>query len=123
MVDSGLGRFAVDISINQMNGIEAGRIINGMVKELPALRALVMVVKSFLSQRSLNEVYSGGISSYAVVCMAVSFLQVCVSCVSVISSVWRTASFLTLLISVSWRSLLMDILFYPRCIQRSGQVR
>ena len=35
-----------------------------------------MVVKLFLNQRSLNEVYSGGLGSYAIVCMTVSFLQV-----------------------------------------------
>lgn len=73
---SGLGRFAVDISLNQLNGIMAGRVVNKLLVELPALRSLVMVIKSFLGQRSLNEVYSGGLGSYAIVCMAVSFLQV-----------------------------------------------
>src|ERR1700742_3780660 len=57
------GRFAVDISINQGNGVEAGRMINGFLRAMPALRALVLVTKAFLAQRSMNEVFSGGLGS------------------------------------------------------------
>jgi non-canonical poly(A) RNA polymerase PAPD5/7 len=69
------GYFSVDISINQENGVEAGRVVSGFLSELPALRALVLVAKAFLSQRSMNEVFSGGLGSYSIVCLAVSFLQ------------------------------------------------
>jgi non-canonical poly(A) RNA polymerase PAPD5/7 len=69
------GRFAVDISINQLNGVSAGKMVNNFIGALPALRALVLVVKSFLSQRSMNEVFTGGLGSYSIVCLAVSFLQ------------------------------------------------
>lgn len=37
---------------------------------------LVLVLKQFLLQRDLNEVFTGGIGSYSVFLMAVSFLQV-----------------------------------------------
>ena len=50
------GRFSVDISINQINGIKAGKMVNRFLDELPALRGLVLITKSFLSQRSMNEV-------------------------------------------------------------------
>lgn len=69
------GRISVDISINQINGIAAGKMINRFLEELPALRAIVLVIKSFLHQRSMNEVFSGGLGSYSIVCLAVSFLQ------------------------------------------------
>lgn len=69
------GRFAVDISLNQTNGIQAGQVVNRLLSHLPALQSLVMIIKLFLSQRSMNEVYTGGLGSYAIVCMAVSFLQ------------------------------------------------
>ncbi|KAL5511272.1 hypothetical protein ACEPAH_4487 [Sanghuangporus vaninii] len=69
------GRLAVDISINQSNGVRAGEMINRFIREFPALRALVLIVKSFLRQRNLNEVYSGGLGSYAIVCLVVSHLQ------------------------------------------------
>ncbi|KAJ7481043.1 hypothetical protein B0H11DRAFT_2280326 [Mycena galericulata] len=76
------GRFNVDLSINQENGIAAGGIINGFLKEFGggennclALRALVLLTKLFLSQRGMNEVYTGGLGSYAIVCLVISFLQ------------------------------------------------
>jgi non-canonical poly(A) RNA polymerase PAPD5/7 len=36
----------------------------------------VTVLKQFLYQKELNEVYSGGISSYSLVLLTISFLQV-----------------------------------------------
>ncbi|KAH9997620.1 Nucleotidyltransferase, partial [Russula vinacea] len=69
------GYFPVDISVNQENGVEVGRVVSGFLSEMPALRALVFIAKSFLSQRSMNEVFSGGLGSYSIVCLAVSFLQ------------------------------------------------
>ncbi|TDL24987.1 hypothetical protein BD410DRAFT_826904 [Rickenella mellea] len=69
------GRLAVDISINQANGIAAGIMVNRFLDEMPALRGLILVTKSFLNQRSMNEVFSGGLGSYSIVCLAVSFLQ------------------------------------------------
>jgi non-canonical poly(A) RNA polymerase PAPD5/7 len=71
------GRFKVDISINQSNGVAAGRIINGFLTNLQstALRSIIMITKTFLSQRSMNEVFTGGLGSYSIVCLAVSFLQ------------------------------------------------
>jgi non-canonical poly(A) RNA polymerase PAPD5/7 len=69
------GYFSVDISINQQNGVEAGRVVSGFLSEMPALRALVLVAKAFLSQRSMNEVFTGGLGSYSIVCLAMSFLQ------------------------------------------------
>ncbi|TCD67285.1 hypothetical protein EIP91_000307 [Steccherinum ochraceum] len=69
------GRFAVDISVNQNNGVAAGKIIKQFMQELPALRALVLIIKSFLNQRSMNEVFTGGLGSYSIVCLAISFLQ------------------------------------------------
>lgn len=39
------------------------------------LSRLVMVLKQFLLQRDLNEVFTGGISSYSLILMCISFLQ------------------------------------------------
>ncbi|KAF9532773.1 hypothetical protein CPB83DRAFT_758580 [Crepidotus variabilis] len=79
------GRFKVDMSINQQNGLVSGNIITGFLRDMipsggvdtesKALRSLVMITKAFLSQRGMNEVYTGGLGSYSVVCLAVSFLQ------------------------------------------------
>ncbi|KIO34748.1 hypothetical protein M407DRAFT_210152 [Tulasnella calospora MUT 4182] len=59
------GDFAVDISINQTNGVRAAQLINGFVDHYPALRYLVMIVKMFLARRGMNEVRTGGLGSYS----------------------------------------------------------
>lgn len=78
------GRLNVDISINQSNGVKAGNMVKGFLAQSDAkrkggfgmaLRSLVMITKAFLSQRGMNEVYTGGLGSYSIVCLAVSFLQ------------------------------------------------
>lgn len=73
------GRLNVDISINQGNGVVAGKIVNGFLHDMRgcglALRSLVIIAKAFLNQRGMNEVYTGGLGSYSIVCLAVSFLQ------------------------------------------------
>jgi non-canonical poly(A) RNA polymerase PAPD5/7 len=71
-----IGKLNVDISLNQTNGITAGNIVNQYLDVLPGCRQLILVVKAFLSQRSMNEVYTGGLGSYAVICLVISFLQV-----------------------------------------------
>ena len=70
------GRIQVDVSVNQTNGLSAGGIINTYLDKIPGARQLIMVVKAFLSQRSLNEVFTGGLGSYSVICLVISFLQV-----------------------------------------------
>jgi non-canonical poly(A) RNA polymerase PAPD5/7 len=46
------------------------------MEQYPALPYLTFVLKQFLVNRDLNEVFSGGISSYTAVLMIVSFFQV-----------------------------------------------
>jgi non-canonical poly(A) RNA polymerase PAPD5/7 len=73
------GHFNVDISVNQANGTVAAQVVNGFISQMhgggKALRALILIVKAFLHQRSMNEVFTGGLGSYSIVCLAVSFLQ------------------------------------------------
>ena len=66
--------FRVDISFNT-KGSEGTRLINEMILRFPALRPLTFLLKLFLSQRSLNEPFTGGVGSYALICMLVSFFQ------------------------------------------------
>lgn len=44
-------------------------------KRYPPLAKLICVLKQFLLQRDLNEVFTGGLSSYCLILMVVSFLQ------------------------------------------------
>ena len=50
--------------------------VQRFLKEYPTLRYLVLVLKQFLLQRDMNEVFTGGISSYSLTLLAISFLQV-----------------------------------------------
>lgn len=68
-------KISVDICINNASGLETGKLIQDYVRDFPALRPLTMVLKVFLSQRRLNDTYSGGIGSFVLVCMIVSCLQ------------------------------------------------
>ena len=70
------GHFHIDISINQANGLQTAHFINRWLQKQPALRPLIMVVKQFLQQRALSEVFTGGLGSYSVTLMVLSFLQV-----------------------------------------------
>lgn len=65
----------VDISFNTSNGVKSAELIKKYLVEFPCLRPLVMVLKQFLIQRDFNEVWTGGIGSYSLILMIVSFLQ------------------------------------------------
>jgi non-canonical poly(A) RNA polymerase PAPD5/7 len=67
--------YAFDISFDVANGPEAALNVRALMDSLPPMRPLVTVIKVFLQQRELNEVYSGGLGSYAVLVMVASFLQ------------------------------------------------
>ncbi|KAK4056948.1 hypothetical protein OIO90_001848 [Microbotryomycetes sp. JL221] len=112
------GGFAVDISVNQANGIEAAVRVRKMLEDfafrpkdyvepgstrqlidhdeedeeeqdvvtttrpeaisqadLGVARSLVMLIKMFLNQRGMNEVFTGGLGSYSIILLVISFLQ------------------------------------------------
>ena len=68
---------AIDISLNQTTGLTAIAVIKKHLEYFPALRPLILIVKSYLNQRGMNEVYKGGLGSYSIICIVISFLQVC----------------------------------------------
>ena len=65
----------VDISVNIVNAVNSARLVSEYIRKFPPLPHLVLVLKQFLLQRDLNEVYQGGLSSYSLILMVVSFLQ------------------------------------------------
>jgi len=69
------GSLNVDIGINNVDGVKSIELINAYLANMPALRPLILVVKGFLSQRSLNDASKSGLGSYAVILMCISFLQ------------------------------------------------
>ena len=73
-VDSNSG-ISVDVSFDVSNGPENVALIQDYLRRYPALRPLVLVLKCFLLQRKLNEVFSGGIGSYCLILVVMSHLQ------------------------------------------------
>ncbi|KZP15638.1 Nucleotidyltransferase [Athelia psychrophila] len=69
------GSYSFDVGINNTDGLKAVTIIGSFLETMPALRPLVLVLKSFLKQRKLASAASGGLSSYSVICATISFLQ------------------------------------------------
>jgi non-canonical poly(A) RNA polymerase PAPD5/7 len=65
----------VDISFNQLTGLANGRIVSKYLSEYSALRPMVVVLKYFLQARGLNEPYFGGLGSYSLLLLVVSFFQ------------------------------------------------
>eukprot|EP00092_Neocalanus_flemingeri_P024375 GFUD01026431.1.p1 GENE.GFUD01026431.1~~GFUD01026431.1.p1 ORF type:complete len:357 (+),score=105.76 GFUD01026431.1:76-1146(+) len=74
MVDKITG-IKVDISFNLVSGLKSAQLVNMFKKQFPSLPKLVSVLKQFLVSRDLACVYTGGLSSYCLTLMVVSFLQ------------------------------------------------
>ncbi|XP_020704686.1 terminal nucleotidyltransferase 4A isoform X1 [Dendrobium catenatum] len=66
---------AFDMSFDVDGGPKAANFIKDAVEKIPPLRHLCLILKVFLQQRELNEVYSGGIGSYALLAMLIAHLQ------------------------------------------------
>ncbi|KYQ90404.1 hypothetical protein DLAC_09022 [Tieghemostelium lacteum] len=71
---------AVDISFRENptsihTGIAARDLVANNVKEVVGLYPLAIVLKWFLRERGLNNTYTGGLSSYCLVLMLISFLK------------------------------------------------
>jgi non-canonical poly(A) RNA polymerase PAPD5/7 len=66
---------SVDVCFNQTSGPQAAALVHSYMRSLPPLRPLTFVLKSFLASRGLNQPYTGGIGSFMLQMMIVSFLQ------------------------------------------------
>jgi non-canonical poly(A) RNA polymerase PAPD5/7 len=66
----------VDISANRKNGYAAKKVIRRILECFPFLRPLIYLLKFFLKQRNLNETYTGGMSSFLLFNLILSYVQV-----------------------------------------------
>ncbi|PHH64495.1 hypothetical protein CDD81_4570 [Ophiocordyceps australis] len=66
----------VDVSFENLGGVQAIDTFLQWKADYPAMPALVTVVKHFLLMRGLNEPVNGGIGGFSVICLVVSMLQV-----------------------------------------------
>lgn len=61
-------------SLNQ--DVRTNELVSSYMERYPALRPLTLILKLFLYQRRLHETYTGGLSSFSLLIIIVSFLQV-----------------------------------------------
>jgi non-canonical poly(A) RNA polymerase PAPD5/7 len=65
----------VDISFENLGGVNALSTFNAWKATYPALPVLVSMIKQFLLMRDLSEVHTGGLGGFSVACLIVSMLQ------------------------------------------------
>ncbi|KAH8383510.1 hypothetical protein KR009_009012 [Drosophila setifemur] len=72
-----ISRIKFDVTFNAaVSGVQAAELIKDFIRQFPELPKLVVVLKQYLTLQGLNEVYSsGGVSSYGLTLMCISFLQ------------------------------------------------
>jgi DNA polymerase sigma len=57
------------------NGLECVRLVQEFLAENEVIEPLILVLKQYLKACQFNDPYFGGLSSYALFLMIVSFLQ------------------------------------------------
>jgi non-canonical poly(A) RNA polymerase PAPD5/7 len=61
--------------LNTVNGVHSAEVVKEMLVQAPALGPLTLIFKHLLALLKLNEVFTGGLGSYAIVLMVMSCLQ------------------------------------------------
>ena len=65
----------MDVCFDQPGGPESAELMHKLMSSMPPLRPLTFVLKYFLASRDINKPFTGGIGSYMLQLMIVSFLQ------------------------------------------------
>lgn len=68
-------RLPLDISLGVANGAAAVGFLRRQVIAVPPLRPLTLIIKALLRDKGHNEVFTGGLGSYAVVNMVLAYLM------------------------------------------------
>jgi non-canonical poly(A) RNA polymerase PAPD5/7 len=65
----------VDMSFDNDSGIRAIYFFDKWKEAYPAMPAIVAIIKQFLLLRGLNEVPTGGLGGFSIICLVVSLFQ------------------------------------------------
>ena len=68
-------KISIDVCFNQKGGPLAAALMNQYTEALSPLRPLTFFLKKFMASRGLNQPYTGGIGSFLLQMMILSFLQ------------------------------------------------
>ncbi|XP_058221627.1 uncharacterized protein LOC131331748 isoform X4 [Rhododendron vialii] len=75
--DKDMKSIRIDISFKSPShtGLQTTELVKELTEQFPAATPLALVLKQFLADRSLDQSYSGGLSSYCLVLLITRFLQ------------------------------------------------
>lgn len=73
-IDSESG-ISVDLSLNTDSAVDTTEYVVAQLQAYPWLRPLILIMKLYLQQRNLGETYRGGVGSYLLFVLCLSFLQ------------------------------------------------
>lgn len=65
----------VDISFENLSGVQAQATFDRWKTDYPDMVYMVALVKQFLVMRGLNEVHTGGIGGFTIICLVVSYIH------------------------------------------------
>jgi non-canonical poly(A) RNA polymerase PAPD5/7 len=65
----------VDISFENLSGVQAQATFARWKHQYPDMIFMVALLKQFLVMHGLNEVHTGGIGGYSIICLIVSYIQ------------------------------------------------
>jgi non-canonical poly(A) RNA polymerase PAPD5/7 len=65
----------VDISFENLSGVQAQATFDEWKQNYPDMLYLVVLVKQLLVMRGLNEVHTGGLGGFSIICLIVNFIQ------------------------------------------------
>jgi non-canonical poly(A) RNA polymerase PAPD5/7 len=65
----------VDLSFENLSGVEAQETFRQWKAQCPHLVEIVALVKQFLVMRSLNDVHLGGLGGFSIICLVYSYLS------------------------------------------------
>uniref|UniRef100_A0A6V0BPQ8 Polymerase nucleotidyl transferase domain-containing protein n=1 Tax=Pseudo-nitzschia australis TaxID=44445 RepID=A0A6V0BPQ8_9STRA len=68
-------KISIDVCFNQKGGPQAAALMNQYMEALSPLRPLTFFLKKFMASRGLNQPYTGGVGSFLLQMMILSFLQ------------------------------------------------
>ncbi|KAF1351614.1 hypothetical protein EJ07DRAFT_159352 [Lizonia empirigonia] len=65
----------VDISFENLSGVQAQATFQQWKHDYPDMIYMVALLKQFLVMRGMNEVHTGGIGGFSIICLVVSYFQ------------------------------------------------
>ena len=65
----------VDISFENKSGLVANATFHNWKVRYPAMPVIVVLIKQLLAMRDLNEVFTGGLGGFSIICLVVSMMQ------------------------------------------------